>query len=572
MKRLSIYRKLLIVLLVLAPAVSMAGPYAPEADQEGSTAVSMDGGGIVAWATGWEQLQYGTDLDATWKTPEKATGPAEGRTDGIVSLGRGGSITMTFDSPIGNGDAWDFAVFENGVTDTFLELAYVEVSSNGSDFARFDNDSKTGDPVAGFGAVDPSNIDGLAGKYRQGYGTPFDLQDLATENEVQQGLVNLSKITHVRIVDIVGDGTCLDSDGDIVYDPYPTNGSAGFDLDGVGVRYENDSMENSPPETPYLTRPENGASDISSAPTFATESFSDPDDAHLLTKWQIGRTSDLLESDRVFERISSTNLESLTLPTSILEAGKTYYWRVMFFDSSSVSSEWSEVFEFTTSLESNPSEIIHLDWDGDGLIDSDIPTVNTVNTNGEQVQTGIQPSDNVMLVDLVQAIDIDTTESSTRPEILPTGLVSFRLQVVDSTEYAEVVVHLSEPAPDNGKWYKYDSVQGWREYEHATFDTGRTRITLRLKDGSEEYGDIDGLKNGLIVDPGGVGALVVPEDGQSGLDDRGGCFVTASASGSDTMPKLPVILLLLAGLLLLKKSPRRSRTRHISAVLDSRKR
>ena len=39
----------------------------------------------------------------------------------------------------------------------------------------------------------------------------------------------------VRLVDIVGDGSCTDSFGRVIYDPYPTEGSAGFDLDAVGV-------------------------------------------------------------------------------------------------------------------------------------------------------------------------------------------------------------------------------------------------------------------------------------------------------------------------------------------------
>ena len=73
------------------------------------------------------------------------------------------------------------------------------------------------------------------GKYRQGYGTPFDLADLSDKPEVLSGDVDLSSISHVRIVDVVGDGTFLDSLGKVIYDPYPTSGSAGFDLDAVGV-------------------------------------------------------------------------------------------------------------------------------------------------------------------------------------------------------------------------------------------------------------------------------------------------------------------------------------------------
>jgi hypothetical protein len=98
-------------------------------------------------------------------------------------------------------------------------------------FVRFANDSKTALPVPFIGGyVDPTNINNLAGKYGQSYGTPFDLLELSGT----AGL-DIAHITHVRLIDIVGDGTAFDSSGDIIYDPYPTTGSAGFDLDGVGV-------------------------------------------------------------------------------------------------------------------------------------------------------------------------------------------------------------------------------------------------------------------------------------------------------------------------------------------------
>jgi hypothetical protein len=162
-------------------------------------------------------------------------GQAEGTSFDSVSLGRGGSLTLTFDTPIQNGTGWDFAVFENSFSDQYLELAYVAVSSNGIDFVRFDNISLTRNPVPGFGNIDPTDVDGLAGKYRQGFGTPFDLEDLSAKDEVQSGDVDLSSISFIRIVDIVGDGSYLDSSGEPIYDPYPTAGSAGFDLDAVGV-------------------------------------------------------------------------------------------------------------------------------------------------------------------------------------------------------------------------------------------------------------------------------------------------------------------------------------------------
>ena len=48
--------------------------------------------------------------------------------DAPVSLGDGGYAVVTFDKPITNGPGYDFAVFENGLNDSFLELAFVVVS------------------------------------------------------------------------------------------------------------------------------------------------------------------------------------------------------------------------------------------------------------------------------------------------------------------------------------------------------------------------------------------------------------------------------------------------------------
>ncbi|MBW1988362.1 MAG: PEP-CTERM sorting domain-containing protein [Deltaproteobacteria bacterium] len=225
---------LLALTLVLGCFPAWAGPYAPAAGTPGTTAIPKDSAAFVAWAAGWENFVMGAELDPAYADPAKALGPAEGNSLDVVSLGRAGEITLVF-APFSDGPGWDFAVFENGFSDTFLELARVEVSSDGVNFARFPATSLTAAPVSAFGALDPTDVDGLAGKYRQGYGTPFDLSDLAAAPLVAAGTVDLSAITRVRIIDVVGDGSQKDSSGRPIYDPYPTTGSAGFDIDAVGV-------------------------------------------------------------------------------------------------------------------------------------------------------------------------------------------------------------------------------------------------------------------------------------------------------------------------------------------------
>jgi hypothetical protein len=189
---------------------------------------------IVGWASGWLDYQPGPNVDPIWQTPDLAKGAAQGTQFDIVVLGDSGRITLMFDHPIADGAGWDLAVFENSFSDTFLELAWVEVSSDGAAFFRFPSDSLTAAsvPFVG-GAVDPTDVDGLAGKYRAGFGTPFDLAQLAGTT----GL-DIAHVTHVRLVDVVGDGTAHDTSGDVIYDPYPTALSGGFDLDAVGVLHQ----------------------------------------------------------------------------------------------------------------------------------------------------------------------------------------------------------------------------------------------------------------------------------------------------------------------------------------------
>ncbi len=142
---------------------------------------------------------------------------------------------MTFESPIVDGPGFDFAVFENALNDEFLELGRVGVSSDGQVFAWFDFASLTGETVDAFGGVDTRLIGQLAGKYRVGFGTPFDLANLTYAPEVLSGKVDLDDVRFVRIEDVPGDGSVTDSFGMPVYDPYPTRQSAGFDLDAIGV-------------------------------------------------------------------------------------------------------------------------------------------------------------------------------------------------------------------------------------------------------------------------------------------------------------------------------------------------
>ncbi len=222
-----------------------AGPYDGAVGTAGCQAIEGNDARFVEWATGAALQRGPMQIDkpelglASFGSAESTLGRAwEGGTMGVASLGDGGSATLTFDRPIANGEGYDFAVFENSFSDTFLELAFVEVSSDGSSFFRFPSISltDTARQVGGFGDLDPTNLHNLAGKYRGGWGTPFDLSDLVGASP----LLDVNAVRYVRLVDVVGSVDprygSVDSLGNLVNDPWATPfASSGFDLDAVGV-------------------------------------------------------------------------------------------------------------------------------------------------------------------------------------------------------------------------------------------------------------------------------------------------------------------------------------------------
>ena len=244
-------RKILSIFLVTLPLLSVAQLGSP-AWQELYGPIHADSSIFVGWATGciaepgpMNISNPSAGLAGTGWPAENAVGTPEG-TMGVTCLGDGGRATLTFRSPIYNGPGPDFAVFENGFANAqnpsmiFLELAFVEVSSDGRNFFRFPAyfDGPQEPQLGGMGCMDPSSIHNLASKYEAMYGTPFDLDEVE-----DNPLLDKNNITHVRVVDVVGciqpEYATYDCQGHVINDPWPTPfASCGFDLDAVGVIHD----------------------------------------------------------------------------------------------------------------------------------------------------------------------------------------------------------------------------------------------------------------------------------------------------------------------------------------------
>jgi hypothetical protein len=234
--------KTFLALIVLIFSTSLFAQFDGAAGTPGSLAIHRDSSAILAWANtcqverGWLDISNKPQGLVTNGLDNSGAGAANGI--GVVSLGDSGVATLAFNPSIANGPGPDFAVFENSFSNNFLELAFVEVSSNGVDFYRFPAVSNfpAATQIGPFDDLsDPTLLYNLAGKYRSLFGTPFDLSELDSIQEL-----NINQITHVRIIDVVGSVNpnygSEDKNGNLINDPFPTNFfTGGFDLDGIAV-------------------------------------------------------------------------------------------------------------------------------------------------------------------------------------------------------------------------------------------------------------------------------------------------------------------------------------------------
>ncbi len=229
--------------LILFVIEGVFSQFAPPAGVPGSTAIHKDSDVFVNWAQKVDVHRGYVDISdkslgyVDYGEEDYALGKADGK---VISLGDSGSVVIHLNNPIVNGSSWDFAVFENGFSDEFLELAFVEVSTDGEHYFRFPAASLTDtlEQTGTFGTLDARKLNNLAGKYRVNYGTPFDLDSLEDND-----FLDKNNVKFIKIVDVIGsldnNYATFDSKGNKVNDPFPTPfNTGGFDLDAVGIIHQ----------------------------------------------------------------------------------------------------------------------------------------------------------------------------------------------------------------------------------------------------------------------------------------------------------------------------------------------
>ena len=188
--------------------------------------------------------------------PDEALGAPSGGGLGqgsiaVYSLGTAGSLTLHMEPPLLDGPGADLLVCENpfyvtGTLQSFVEAAFVEVSTDAVHFARLPT-SYTGPdaPLPFFTGIHPARYRGFAGVMPVSASPPlvdpldlpaaggdaFDLAELQDDPLVQSELLDLADVRYVRLVDVEA-GAAGDTAGHVVYDAGIGNGSSA-DIDAV---------------------------------------------------------------------------------------------------------------------------------------------------------------------------------------------------------------------------------------------------------------------------------------------------------------------------------------------------
>ena len=357
-------------------------------------------------------------------------------------------------------------------------------------------------------------------------------------------------------VDTDDDGDGMPDVWEIQYGLNPLVDDAQQDLDGDGVQNYAEYLagtvpDNFLPSAPLLISPISGAAQTSLTPLLVTSPFNDADgDSHVRTQFQIATRLDwdnMEESDYVFDVTFENHLTRLELVAPLLEPDTTYYWRVRYFDDRQGTSGWSSHASFTTmDLDSAGLQ----DGNGNGIpddqeleqgqfdLDVELPDgvylLGTPDSNNAQLAVSV--SDNAQIVSL-RALSPEQVDMTTGPEAL-TGLVSFKLSLLDGETTANITVYFSQAIPEGVAWTKYSMENGWEVYpeQYVSVSSDRRAVTITLTDGG--VGDDDGVQNGLIVDPSGLGGSSLnmgfssqtSDDGSAVSDAAGGgCFIDTSS-------------------------------------------
>ena len=299
---------------------------------------------------------------------------------------------------------------------------------------------------------------------------------------------------------------------------------------GCGVVDADSDNDGIPDCHDVLIWPANGAMDVSLSPVMEVAPFpnSTTADPNAVIVWQVSK--DNAFTNLLFEYAGPFDVTRIQLPALILDAYTTYYWRIRYD-----SGAWEVAGEFTTGAD--PIK----DDDGNGIPDDqDIVGANirtdltTTGGNGKILQSGVNGLQySLMAGEGVQAVErfrwlnvTDFENAVSWPVDFADGLLSFRVKTDAAGATVNIIIGFSEKAAAGSQWWKTTVDQFVYDFgEHLSFADDFRSVILTLTDGGP--GDLDGVANGVIVDPGGIVGPEVSGGNGGGGGGSSGCFVDA---------------------------------------------
>ena len=323
--------------------------------------------------------------------------------------------------------------------------------------------------------------------------------------------------------DADGDGLSNRQEQDLNIDPTQTDSDGDGASDGDEVRYGSNPGDNSDnwqtrrPDRPSVTAI---GTAVLRDQLLDSSSYRDPDgDALGSAQWQISQDSGFsqLVLDR---RLSGTT--GLRIPLGILQGNRDYWVRTRHYDNTGLPSEWSAgrairtEAQFAEDRDGNGSDdryqvTGYADSNGNGINDTDEGLCNLLDAeNGMSI--GFQASrGNLVCLTSHTVAELPAVVRSGKT--LPYGLFTLVIDglAVDaaSPTRVDLTLYFPDAIAANDVWYSYDGVSDRLEAFSGPVNIDGNIVTLTLTDGGA--GDLDGVINGVIVDP--LGMAIASTDG-----------------------------------------------------------
>lgn len=281
------------------------------------------------------------------------------------------------------------------------------------------------------------------------------------------------------------------------------SGGASFNLSGLPITGEPVtavSSLNTVPSAPTPGSPADNATGVAPNGEVTISGYSDANgDTHKCTHWQVADSTSIFDNMHMRVNVvipAETAGLRFKFPRGLLRSAQKHYWRARFCDARGGWSAWATTRNFTTATETlaiTPTAAKTLD---SNPFSRDTRPIGFKLKNGgdEKFTTlgGVKFEEEVS----------DTGRNQKPSTSFKFGLIAFTCEGVTIGGTITISLNMPESVPTTAKYFIFDAANGWLDMTASlTSHDGDSEVFLTLTDGGT--GDLDGVANGVVVDPGG---------------------------------------------------------------------